>query len=163
MIILGIDPGIANIGFGIIREVRSQRVKAKNNFKCLGYGLIQTSPSLTTPERLKKLSNELSGLIKKYRPKVLAVENVYFFKNLKTVMAVSQAEGVIFLAAARKKIPVYELAPLEVKMTITGHGRAEKSEVQKRIKKLLNLNETPKPDDAADALAIAITCSLKRA
>ena len=161
MIILGIDPGTANIGYGIVRKIKKLKTKRQQRFRCLGYGLIQTDPLFTTPERLKKLNNELSGLIKKYRPEALAVENVYFFKNLKTAMKVSQAEGVIFLTAAKKKIPVYEFTPLQVKMAVTGYGRAEKPEVQKKIKTLLNLKEIPKSDDAADALAIAITYFIK--
>jgi crossover junction endodeoxyribonuclease RuvC len=157
MIIIGIDPGTATTGYGIIK-------KNKKILECLGYGLIQTNSDLPMAERLKQLNNELNKLIRKYRPKVLVVENLYFFKNLKTAFPVSQAKGVILLTAAKKKIPVYEFTPLQVKMTITGYGRADKKQIQEMVKILLNLKKIPKPDDAADALAIAIcyTNSIKK-
>jgi crossover junction endodeoxyribonuclease RuvC len=161
MIILGIDPGTANTGYGIIKRLRNKKKKSK--FRCLEYGLIKTSPSFPLPERLQKLNNELSRLMKKHQPEILVMENVYFFKNLKTVMSVTQAEGVILLTAAKNKTPVHGLTPLQAKMAITGYGRAEKPQVQKRVKSLLNLKEIPKPDDAADALAVALAfCLLKR-
>ena len=159
MIILGIDPGTAHTGFGVINKIQNPKSKTQNRLKCLDYGLIQTNPGSPAAERLKILYNELNKLIRKHKPKILAVENVYFFKNLKTAMPVSQAKGVILLAAAKKKIPVYEFTPLQVKMTITGYGRAEKKQVQKMIKVLLNLKEIPRPDDAADALGVAICCA----
>ncbi len=160
MIITGIDPGTASTGFGIVR-VKKKKEGSKSNLKCLGYGVIKTDPSWGMPERLKKINNELNKIIKKYQPEVLAVENVYFFKNLKTAMPVSQAKGVILLTAAKKKLPVYEFTPLQVKMTIAGYGRAEKKQIQRMIKTLLQLEEIPKPDDAADALGVAICCGLK--
>ncbi len=107
-------------------------------------------------ERLKIINNELNKLIKKHKPNILAVESIYFFKNLKTAMPVSQAKGVILLTAAKNKIPVYEFTPLQVKMTITGYGRAEKKQVQKMVQVLLNLEKPIKQDDAADALGIAL-------
>lgn len=152
MIIIGIDPGTAKVGYGIIKT-------SKKSLRCLGYGLIQTSPDLPSADRLKKINNELNKLIKKYRPEALAVENVYFFKNLKTALPVSQAKGVILLTAAKKNLPVYEFTPLQIKMAMTGYGRAEKIQIQKIVQTLLNLKEMPKPDDAADALGIAICCS----
>jgi len=161
MIILGIDPGTATTGYGVIKKVSYPKLKTKNHFRCLNYGLIQTHPSSPTPERLKKINNELSRLIKKHQPDALAVEKVYFFKNLKTAIPVSQAEGVILLTAAKNKIPVYEFTPLQVKLAITKFGWAEKELVQKKIKTLLRLKEAPKSDDAADALAIALTYFLK--
>ena len=154
MIILGIDPGVAKIGFGVINGV-------KNKFKYLDSGLIQTSPDLLSAERLKKIYNAVLKLITKYKPELLAIENLYFFKNSKTAMGVSQAKGVILLAAAKKKIPVCELTPLEVKMTISGYGRADKKQIQKMIKLLLNLKKTFKSDDEADALGIAVSGALK--
>ena len=150
MIILGIDPGTAATGYGVIR--------VKSGLACLGYGTIKTGPLSTMAERLKKLYDEMNKLINKYKPNVLAVENVYFFKNMKTAMPVSQAKGVILLAAAKKNIPVREFTPLQMKMALTGYGRAEKKQVQGMVRLLLNLKETPKPDDAADALGIAICC-----
>ena len=156
MIILGIDPGTASTGYGVIKTKNKKR-KIKNNLSCLAYGLIKTSPSSVPSERLKKINNELSKIIKKYRPEIMAVENIYFFRNLKTAIPVSQAKGVILLTAAKNKIPVQEFTPLQVKLSVTKNGWAEKKDVQKKIKRILNLKEIPKPDDAADALAIAVT------
>ena len=106
------------------------------------------------------LEKGVSQLLKTYKPEVLAVESLFFFKNLKTVMSVSEAKGVILLAAARAKTPVYEFTPLQVKAAVTGYGRAEKKQVQRMVKEILGLQEVPKPDDAADGLGIAIACSL---
>lgn len=147
---------MANTGYGIVKK------QGPKIFKCLGYGLIKTEPSMTTPERLKKLNNELMKIISQYRPSVLVTEHLYFFKNFKTAIPVSQAGGVILLSAAKKKIPVCQFTPLQVKMAITGYGWAEKKQVQKKIKKLLKLKEAPKSDDAADALAIALTYFIKQ-
>jgi len=155
MIIIGIDPGTATTGYGVIRT-KNKKLKMKNNLSCLDYGCIKTSQKFSDGERLKKINQELNKIIRKYKPKVLAVEKIFFFKNLKTAMPVSQAKGVILLTASRKKIPVYEFTPLQVKMVIGGYGRTEKKEIQKKIKTILNLKEIPKPDDAADALAIAV-------
>lgn len=156
MIILGIDPGTATTGYGVIM-VKNLKSKARDNFKCLSFGSIETKPSSVMPERLKIINNELNKIIKKYQPRILAVENIYFFKNLKTAMPVSQAKGVILLTAAKKNVPVYEFTPMQVKMMVTGSGKADKKEVQKKIKSFFGLKELPKPDDAADALAIALT------
>ncbi len=153
MIIIGIDPGTAITGFGVIRKI-------KKELECLDCGSIQTSPKSSAPERLNKLYTELTRLIKKHKPDILGVENIYFFKNLKTAFPVSQAKGVILLAAARAKVPVYEFTPLQVKMTITGYGRAEKKQVQKMIGHLLKLKEIPKIDDITDALGVAICSAL---
>lgn len=152
MIIIGIDPGLAVVGWGIIKKGKKDQ--------CLGYGVISTKPCLVPAERLKRINNELNKVIKKYQPEVLAVESVFFFKNLKTAMPVSQAKGVILLTAAKKKLPVYEFSPLQVKMAITGYGRAEKRQIQKMVKELLGLEELPRPNHAADALGVAICCSL---
>lgn len=152
MIIIGVDPGTATIGFGAIK-VR------KNSLRCLGYGTIKTGPEMSAAERLRKLNNELSKLIKKYRADLLAVERLFFFKNLKTAIPVSQAKGVILLTAAKNKIPVFEFPPLQVKMAITNDGRAEKLKMQKTIKRKLKLKELPEPDDASDALGVAICCA----
>jgi len=154
MIIIGIDPGVANLGYAFI-EIKEKGEKLKT----IDYGCITTSSSLSPGERLKIINNQLNKLIKKYKPDVMGVEKLYFFKNLKTAMPVSQAKGVVLLTAAKKRIPIYEFTPLEVKMGICGYGRAEKIQVQKMIKNLLNLKEIPKPDDAADALAIAVYCA----
>ncbi len=161
MIVIGIDPGTATMGFGVIKKGKNAR-----DVKTLAYGCITTEPCFSDSERLKRINNELNGLIRKYKPEVLAVESLYFFKNLKTVMPVSQAKGVVLLTAAKKKIPVYEFTPLQVKMTITGYGRAEKKQVQKMIQTILNLEEKPKDknkrkDDATDALGIALCYIIK--
>lgn len=155
MIILGIDPGTATTGYGAIE------LKKNKALRIIDCGCIKTSPDFEVGERLKKINNELSGLIKKHRPGIMAIESLFFFKNLKTALPVSQAKGVILLTAAKKKIPVMEFTPLQVKLTITGYGWAEKEKVQKKIKKLLSLKKIPKPDDVADALGIAICGALK--
>ena len=163
MIIIGIDPGTASTGYGIIEKIvprhrgnKNKEQKNINLFRCLGYGLIKTTPAVPTPERLKKIHQELLKILKTFKPTVLVMESIYFFKNLKTAIPVSQAQGVILLAAAKKKIPVFQYTPLQAKAIVTGYGRAEKKTVQKKIKSLLKLKELPKPDDAADALAIAM-------
>lgn len=160
MIILGIDPGTAATGYGAIKISEKNNKQGKEQgLKCLEYGIIKTSPVSPAGERLVEINNELNKLIKKHKPGLLAVENVYFFKNLKTAMPVSQARGVILLTAAQNKVPIYEFTPLQVKMAITGYGRAKKYQIQQMVKIILNLKEAPKPDDAADALAIAISAS----
>lgn len=156
MIIIGIDPGTATTGYGIIKTGNLNRKNRNKNLKVLDYGCIITKPEIPQAERLKKLNNELNKIIKKHKPAVLAVENVYFFKNLKTAIPVSQAKGVILLTAAKNKIPVYEFTPLQMKMAITGYGKAEKKQVQKMLQTLLKLDDLPKKDDAADALGIAL-------
>lgn len=154
MIILGIDPGTAIIGFGIIeKEAKNQKLKL------IEYGCIKTSSSLSTAERLKILNEELILLIKKHKPDIVAVEDLFFFKNLKTAIKVSQARGVILLTACNADVPVEEYTPLQIKQAVACYGRAEKSQVQKMVKTLLNLKEIPRPDDAADALAVAICCA----
>jgi crossover junction endodeoxyribonuclease RuvC len=151
MKILGIDPGTATTGFGLIKKERK--------LELIKYGCIKTSVDLSTGERLNKLHGELEKLIKTQKPDIVAVEDIFFFKNLKTAIKVSQARGVILFTAANLNIPIYEYTPLQVKQAVTTYGRAEKIQVQKMVKILLNLKEIPKPDDAADALAIAICCT----
>ncbi len=155
MKILGIDPGTATTGYGVIKVK-----KRGDKLACLDYGSIITSPALNLCDRLKKIEKEVNKLINRFQPQILAVEKLYFFKNSKTMVSVSQAKGVILLAAAKKKVPVVEFTPLEVKMTIVGYGRAKKIQIQKMIQLLLDLEELPKPDDAADALALAVCAHL---
>jgi len=163
MIILGIDPGTAITGYGILKKQRDQNEK----FKVLDFGCIITEQTLLAGERLKKIHKEILKLIDKYKPDIIAVESLFFFKNLKTVMPVSQAKGVILLAAAQKKIQTCEFTPLQVKMTIVGYGRAEKKQVQKMTKEILDLSKfdlkknNRKKDDAFDALGIAMCAGLK--
>lgn len=158
MIVLGIDPGTATTGYGVIKKIRKKN--GRNSFLCLDYGTISTPSELNNGERFRILSNKLSQIIKKYKPDVLAVEKLYFFKNQKTAVVVSEAKGVILLTGAKKRIPVFEFTPLEIKRVITGYGRANKKEVQEKIRRVLRLKEIPRPDDAADALAVAF-CFLK--
>ena len=153
MIILGVDPGTASTGYGVIKKTKI--------LKCLEYNVIHTTPSLNPGERLRRINNKLCRVIKKYNPDVLAIENVYFFKNLKTAIPVSEAKGAVLLTAAKKRLPVWEFTPLQIKLAVTGNGRSDKGVVQKKIKKILKLKEIPKPNHAADALAVAITYILK--
>ena len=154
MIILGLDPGSAKTGYGIIEKL------PRSKLKCVTYDCITTPQSKSNSERLLILEKELVAVLKRYRPDVAGVERLFFFKNLKTVMPVSEARGVILLTLARHKIPIHEFTPLQVKMTIAGYGRAEKKQIQRMVKEILSLPEIPKPDDAADGLAMAIACSL---
>ncbi|MBU1102864.1 crossover junction endodeoxyribonuclease RuvC [Patescibacteria group bacterium] len=152
MIILGIDPGTAIIGVGVI-EYQNKKVLLKD------YLCIRTDKKDSTAQRLDELFCQLTKVIKKHRPDLIAVEDIFFFKNLKTAIKVSQARGVILLAAARQKIKVHEYTPLQVKQALTGYGRAEKGQIQQMVKRILCLKDIPRPDDAADALAIAICCA----
>lgn len=164
MIILGIDPGSATTGFSILEKSPQKNSKVK----VVDFGCIITKPDKTAGQRLNILYNELNKIIKKYEPKVLAIESLFFFKNLKTAMPVSQAKGVILFAAAKKKMPIYEFTPLEVKMAITGYGKAEKKQVQKMAELLLDLDgfdrnkNHRKKDDAIDALCIGLCFAMKK-
>lgn len=161
MIILGVDPGSVVVGYSIIRKNKDKSLDV------IDFGCIITDKFATTGERLKKIYKEITKLIEKHRPEIVAVETLFFFKNLKTVMPVSQTKGVILLAAAEKKLPVCEFTPLQMKMAIAGYGRAEKKQVIEMIKKTVNLacfdlkKNNRKKDDAFDALGIAICASLK--
>jgi crossover junction endodeoxyribonuclease RuvC len=157
MIILGIDPGTATTGFGVI----DYQKKNKKQIVCLDYGIIQTSPKQSVGERLIQINSDLNEIIKKYKPEMAAVESLFFFKNLKTAMPVSQARGVIIYTLSKKNVPFIELTPLQAKTSVTGYGKATKNQVQKMVQNLLSLEKLPKPDDAADALAIAICCADK--
>jgi len=148
VIVIGIDPGLATVGFGVLRK--------EEKITPLSYGCIRTSPEKQTPERLSEIYEEINALFEKYAPSAVAVERLFFNKNVTNAMSVSEARGVIFLAAQQKRIPVYEYTPLQVKQAITGSGRADKKQMQEMIKRLLNLKEIPKPDDAADGLSIAL-------
>ncbi|MBU0546879.1 MAG: crossover junction endodeoxyribonuclease RuvC [Patescibacteria group bacterium] len=160
MIILGIDPGTATTGYGIIQD---KKTKGKNRtFKCICCGTIQTKPTQSIPYRLQIIQKELAKIINQYNPEILVMERIFFFRNVKTIITVSQAQGIILFTAAKKKLPVYQFTPLQVKMTITGYGRAEKKEVEKKVKKIFKTKTLPsKSDDAIDALAIALTYHLK--
>ena len=149
MKILGIDPGIAIVGFGIIEYDGV-------NFKVIDYGAV-TSPAHTpVPARLKMVYDDMCYIIEKYKPDQVAIEELFFNNNAKTAITVGQARGVLVLAAENNKIPVYEYTPLQVKQAVVGYGRAQKAQVQQMVKSILHLHEVPKPDDTADALAIAV-------
>ncbi|MCT4563992.1 MAG: crossover junction endodeoxyribonuclease RuvC [Maledivibacter sp.] len=149
MIILGIDPGIAILGYGIVEY-------NGNSFKTLDYGAILTDSKQATPDRLKKIYIELEEILDLYKPDAVAIEELFFNKNVKTAIVVGQARGVAILAAAQKNVEIFEYTPLQVKQGVVGYGRAEKKQVQIMVKTFLNLKSVPKPDDVADALAVAI-------
>ena len=148
MIILGIDPGIAIVGYGVI--------ECSSSFKALEYGAVITEAGTPFPDRLKIIYEELSCIIDEYNPQDLAIEELFFNKNVKTAIKVGQARGVEILAAVNKGLEIYEYTPLQIKQGVVGYGRAEKFQVQEMVKMLLNLKEIPKPDDVADALAVAL-------
>lgn len=149
MLTLGIDPGTATTGYGLITE-------QKNRLVFVDYGIISTSRKESSQGRLRIIYSQLKKIISDYKPHAVAVERLYFGSNSKTAIAVGQARGIALLAAAELKIRVAEYSPLEVKMAVTGYGRADKKQIQQMVKLLLGISFMPKPDDAADALAIAI-------
>ncbi len=149
MIILGIDPGYAIVGYGILRY-------ENNRFSVLDFGAITTSAGTEFTDRLKSIYEDLSYLFQKYRPDALAIEKLFFNTNKKTAVDVAQARGVILLAAKMHGAECFEYTPLQVKQSVVGYGRAEKKQVQEMTKQLLGLSAVPKPDDTADALAMAI-------
>ncbi len=149
MKILGIDPGTARLGWGVIEYT-------DNKFKVLGCDCIQTNSSQTDAERLYIIAQELEKIIKKYQPKVVAVEEIFFSKNIKTAISVAQARGVILCTASKYKLVIKEYKPTEVKQAVTGIGNAPKEQVQRMVQIMLNLKHIPKLDDTADALACAI-------
>lgn len=155
MIILGIDSGLARTGFGIIEA-------DKKNLKAIDYGCISTGSKIPLTKRLKRLFLDIKNLIKKYRPDLIVIEELFFAKNAKTAIKVGEARGVVILACAEASCEIAELTPLQVKTFLTSYGRASKKQIQQIVKLRLNLKETPKPDDAADALALAI-CGAKLA
>ena len=150
MRVIGIDPGTAIVGYGIIDY-------DKNKYSVVDYGVILTSKDLSTEERLEVIYNNMDKILKKYKPEFMAIEDLFYFKNNKTVISVAQARGVILLVGKQNNIPMSNYTPLQVKIGITGYGKAEKKQVQQMVQKFLGLSEIPKPDDAADALAICIT------
>jgi crossover junction endodeoxyribonuclease RuvC len=147
---VGIDPGTARIGWGVIEG-------DKQRYTAIRYGCIETDKSKQAYHRLAEIYQEVFGLLQTEKPDQVVVEKLFFARNVTTAMSVGQARGVIMLAAAHANLPVFEYTPLQVKQAVTGHGRAEKDQVQKMIKLILKLKEVPKPDDTADALAIALT------
>ncbi|MBI2063558.1 MAG: crossover junction endodeoxyribonuclease RuvC [Candidatus Yanofskybacteria bacterium] len=152
MRILGIDPGTSLIGYGVVD------VDGKN-YKAVDFGDLKTGVNIRNADRVKTVYDFFDKLIKKYKPDKLALESLFFFKNAKTVIKVSEIRGVLMLTAAKNGIEIAEFTPLQVKQAVASYGRAEKIQVQNMVKLILNLKTVPKPDDAADALAIAICCA----
>ena len=148
MRILGIDPGYGIVGWGLI--------DADNGIQVIDYGVVSTPKELTLPERLEVIYSSIQSLINSYKPDVMAVEELFYFKNQTTVIPVAEARGVILLSARMCKLPIFEYTPLQIKQALTGFGRAEKAQVQYMVKTLLGLEKVPKPDDAADALSVAM-------
>jgi len=149
MVILGIDPGVATIGFGIIRADRGKNTLVQ-------YGVITTPPGIPLSERLVQIYDDMQQLIETFKPDEIAVEELFFSKNITTGISVAHGRGVILLAAEKMGIPVFEYTPMQVKQSVVGYGKAEKKQVMQMTQRLLNMMEIPRPDDAADALALAI-------
>jgi crossover junction endodeoxyribonuclease RuvC len=151
MLALGIDPGTARVGYGLVRELDDGTLEAVH------YGVITTPPEHAMAKRLQTIYEAVTDLVKTYKPGRAAVEHLFFGRNVTTAIHVAQGRGVILLALAQSGIPFHEFKPSEVKQTVSGYGNAGKPQVQEMVRVLLGLEKIPKPDDAADALAIAIT------
>ena len=149
MVILGIDPGLAIVGFGVVE-------KGKYKTEAIDYGVIRTPKEDSLPERLKKIYDGMCQLIDTYKPEHVAIEELFFNTNITTGIAVAEARGVIILACIHKGLKLYEYTPLQIKQALTSNGRADKQQVQFMVKAILNLKSIPKPDDAADGLAVAL-------
>ena len=151
MIILGIDPGYGTVGFGVIESLGGNKIIP------VEYGVIQTPKEDSLPKRLKAIADSFDFIIDKYKPEAVAIEELFFQNNQKTAIAVAEARGVILLTVYNKNNKLYEYTPMQIKQALTGYGRADKQQIQYMVKVLLKLDSVPKPDDAADALAVAIT------
>jgi len=149
MIVIGIDPGTARTGYGVLES-------AGNELRLIDYGCLETIPDRPLPERLLLIFDALEGLVEDHHPDLMGVERLFFNRNVQTAFAVGQARGVALLVAARHGLPVFEYGPNEVKMAVTGYGRAPKEQVQRMVQMVLRMPVLPRPDDAADALAVAI-------
>ena len=150
MRILGLDPGTATTGYGII-DVED------GDFILVTYGVIKTSPKMAMPNRLQVIQQELKALLDTYHPESAGIEELFFGRNVTTAITVGQARGVLLLTLANAEIPISEYSPPKIKDAVTGYGKADKQQMQMMVRNLLNLEETPRPDDAADGLAVAIT------
>jgi len=150
MRLLGIDPGTATTGYGVIDKSACDKIQV------ITYGIIQTQADLSPDCRLQIIYHDVFNLIEEFMPDIMAIEQLFFFKNQKTIITVSQARGVILLAARECNIQIVEYTPLQVKQALTGYGKASKKEVQEMLKIMLDLDRIPSPDDAADAVAIAL-------
>lgn len=150
MRILGLDPGTATTGYGIVDV-------AEGEFTAVTYGIIKTPASLPMPQRLQQIQQELQQLLDEYKPDTVGIEEVFFGRNVTTAITVGQARGVLLLTIANAGLPIGEYSPPKIKDAVTGYGKADKAQVQLMVRNLLDLEETPRPDDAADGLAVAIT------
>jgi crossover junction endodeoxyribonuclease RuvC len=150
MLVIGIDPGTATTGYGLVREL------ADGSLAAAGYGVILTPADMPMPERLLQLHEQLGELINLHHPDCGAVEKLFFQRNVRTALSVGQGRGVVLLTLAQAELPVAEYTPLEIKLAVVGYGAADKRQVQQMVRALLGLHELPHPDDAADALAVAI-------
>lgn len=150
MLVLGLDPGTATTGYGLVREHENGALEA------VAYGVITTSARLALPQRLKKLYQELTALLEAHQPDAAAVEQLFFTRNITTAISVAHGRGVLLLALADARLPIREYKPNEVKQAIAGYGNAPKAQMQEMVRALLGLDHIPSPDDAADALAVAI-------
>lgn len=161
--ILGIDPGYARAGWSILEKdgphKDASHPRGTQQLHLIEYGCIETPQKIEHAQRLKTLNLELEKVIKKYKPQILAVEDLFFFKNLKTAIKVAEARGVILMTAMHNGLEIHEFTPLQIKQALVGYGRAEKKQIQHMVKVILGLKDIPKPDDAADAVAVAITCA----
>jgi crossover junction endodeoxyribonuclease RuvC len=153
MIIIGIDPGIADTGWGVIDYNGGSRLQY------LACGSIKTPAGLILPDRLLMLSEALEAILQRYQPQAAGMEELFFCNNVKTALVVGQARGVSLLTLRRFGLPVFDYTPLQVKQAVAAYGAADKKQVQRMVKTILSLSEVPKPDDAADALAVAICAS----
>ena len=151
MLVLGIDPGTAITGYGLVREHSNGALEA------VAYGVIRTPARTPMPDRLKMLYDEMVALIEAHQPDAAAIETLFFGRNVTTAITVAQGRGVILLALAEAELPTREYKPAEIKQAIAGYGNADKQQMQEMIRQLLNLDAVPKPDDAADGLGVAIT------
>jgi len=147
--VLGIDPGVATVGFGIISETGGVPRPVR-------YGVISTPAGMRLALRLKQINNDVTELIQTFKPDAIAVEELFFNTNQKTAVSVAHGRAAVILAGEERDIPMFEYTPLQVKKAVAGYGRASKTQVMEMVKRLLAMEQTPKPDDAADALAIAI-------
>jgi crossover junction endodeoxyribonuclease RuvC len=152
MIILGIDPGTATTGYGLIKKTGKQAPE----YEIIDFGVINTVKTDSDAERLQILFSDLTAIIKKFKPVKIGVEKLFFTNNQTTAMAVSQARGVVLLASQQAGLEITELTPLQIKNTLCGYGKADKKQVQAVVQQTFKLKNVPKPDDAADALAIAL-------
>lgn len=156
-IVIGFDPGIAIVGYGVLK------VHSRDSQDVLAVGAIETHASVPHPQRLKEVYDEIKILLDTFSPDVAGVENLYFGRNTTTAMKVAEGRGVLMLALEQSNVPIEEFTPLQVKMALTGYGRADKRQMQLMVKSLLGLDAIPRPDDAADALAVALTVAVSGA